>query len=176
MTRSAHTWLTAWWDETWPCTNAHHHTLVYPWGWKEPWCTLARSLSWHLGIMATDGTRGYGIHGYSIIPYLHPGHHPGDSAGELEQENQQCQCWLWMEGKHQGQISQTSTEPSSQHVQVSRSRALQLSCNAGTNCKQKLPLHFQQCLHNASAEDMQSKLESAGENRTERGGSSWETE
>lgn len=66
------------------------------------------------------GTRGYGIHGYRIIPYPHPSHHLWDSAGGLEQENQQCQCWLRTEGKHQGQISQTSTdssmEPPSQHA------------------------------------------------------------
>jgi len=61
------------------------------------------------------GTHGYGIHGYRVKHYPHPSHHLGESAGELEWENQQCQCWLWMEGKHQGQISQTSTDSSMEH-------------------------------------------------------------
>lgn len=41
------------------------------------------------------GTHGYGIYRYSIIPSPHPRHHPGEFAGELEQENQQRQCFVY---------------------------------------------------------------------------------
>lgn len=36
MTWSAHTCLTAWWDEMWPWASTRPHTLVFPQGWKEP--------------------------------------------------------------------------------------------------------------------------------------------
>jgi len=57
-----------------------------------------------------------------------------------------------------------------------RSWALQPGYDAGTNSKQGLPLHFQQCLHKTSTEDIESNLELAGEKRTESRGRSWETE
>lgn len=49
------------------------------------------------------GTHGCGVHGYRIIPSPpsrhHPGEfgdHPGEFGGTLEQENQQCQCFMYM--------------------------------------------------------------------------------
>lgn len=48
------------------------------------------------------GTHSNGIHGYRIIPYPYLSHHPGESAGELEQENHQCQCLVYIV-MHQGE-------------------------------------------------------------------------
>lgn len=42
------------------------------------------------------GTHGYGIHGYRIILYPYSSHHLGESAGELEQEYHQCQCFVYI--------------------------------------------------------------------------------
>lgn len=42
------------------------------------------------------GTRGYGIHGYRIIPSPHSRHHLGEFGGALEQENQQCQYFVYV--------------------------------------------------------------------------------
>lgn len=90
-----------------------------------------------------------------------------------------CKC-LWTKEKDQGlsKISQTSVD-SSIEPPLKRWAEDEHCSPAATqtpNCKKKLPLHFQQCLYNASTGDIQRKLESAEEKETDRGWSSWETE
>lgn len=105
----------------------------------------------------------------------------GSFAVALEQENQPRPCFVYMD---QGETLRSGFPAlhgllhgaRCQHVQVGSGRALPPSCDADTNCRPKLPLRLQRCLCNTSPEDTQSELESAGEKRPERGGSSWETQ